>query len=60
MIADEDGRKLLAAARRELHAHFGLDTGEDFGAGFESGSGAFTLSTITSSHRAYPASPFLT
>ena len=35
MIADEDGRKLLAAARRELHAHFGLDTGADFDVEFE-------------------------
>jgi AmmeMemoRadiSam system protein A len=30
VIAEADGRKLLAVARRELHAHFGLDTGEDF------------------------------
>jgi len=26
LSADQEGRKLLAAARRELHAHFGLDT----------------------------------
>jgi AmmeMemoRadiSam system protein A len=30
VIAEGEGRKLLAAARRELHAHFGLETGESF------------------------------
>jgi len=30
LIAGGDGRKLLAFARRELHAHFGLDAGEGF------------------------------
>jgi len=35
MTADEDGRKLLAAARRELHAHFGLDTAGDVEVDFE-------------------------
>ncbi len=35
MRADEDGRKLLAAARRELHAHFGLDTAADVDVDFE-------------------------
>ena len=35
MSADEDGRKLIAAARRELHAHFGLDTTADVDLDFE-------------------------
>jgi AmmeMemoRadiSam system protein A len=35
VIGEAEGRKLLAVARRELHAHFGLDTGEDFDPGFE-------------------------
>jgi AmmeMemoRadiSam system protein A len=32
---DEDGRKLLAAARRELHAQFGLETAADVEIDFE-------------------------
>jgi hypothetical protein len=35
MSADEGGRMLLAAARRELHAHFGLDTPAEVDVHFE-------------------------
>jgi AmmeMemoRadiSam system protein A len=35
VIEKGKGRKLLALARRELHAHFGLDTGEESDFGFE-------------------------
>jgi AmmeMemoRadiSam system protein A len=35
LTTDVDGRKLLAEARRALHAHFGLDAAFDAGASFD-------------------------